>query len=161
MHKEQKEERASVSLRISKKIQQMIPLFRGCEFHRYTEVHEGDEASHGSSCVGVQGSIKGQNFGMKGYIYLSRWRWDNRRVRGRWESLLDTELIMVVISWETSNTNWTQKVYEHVAAILSKLLYSLQILVFTQPLAFWLVGQIYICCKTSCSECLSNNFSVK
>ena len=69
MHKEQKEERASVSLRISKKIQQMIPLFRGCEFQRYTEVHEEDEASHGSSCVGVQGSIKGQNFGMKGYIY--------------------------------------------------------------------------------------------
>ena len=97
MHKEQKEERASVSLRISKKIQQMIPLFRGCEFQRYTEVHEGDEASHGSSCVGVQGSIKGQNFGMKGYIYLSRWRWDNRGVRGIQESLLETELIMVVI----------------------------------------------------------------
>ena len=137
MHKEQKEERASVSLRISKKIQQMIPLFRGCEFQRYTEVHEEDEASHGSSCVGVQGSIKGQNFGMKGYIYLSRWRWDNRGVRGRWESLLDTELIMVVISWETYNTNWTQEVSEHVVAILSKFLYSLQILVFTQLISPW------------------------
>ena len=156
MHKEQKEERASVSLRISKKIQQMIPLFRGCEFQRYTEVHEGDEASHGSSCVGVQGSIKGQNFGMKGYIYLSRWRWDNRGVRGRWESLLDTELIMVVISWETYNTNWTQEVSEHVVAILSKFLYSLQILVFTQLISPW-PSVKYICCW----ECLSNNFSVK
>ena len=66
-----------------------------------------------------------------------RWRWENRRVWGGRESLLEHELITVFKSWRIySITICMEETFVHTP-------HRLRVLIFTQPSTFWM-SQLYM-----------------